>query len=65
MTKAYDSIRQGLLDAIDYAQGKPTGARVHHVEVPGVDAAAKRAPAPATRKPSSCKALASPRTANT
>jgi putative transcriptional regulator len=41
--KAYDSIRQGLTEAIDYAQGKPTGARVHQVDVPQVDVAAIRA----------------------
>jgi putative transcriptional regulator len=41
--KAYDSIRQGLTEAIDYAQGKSTGARVHQVEVPQVDVAAIRA----------------------
>jgi putative transcriptional regulator len=40
---AFDSIRQGLIEAIDYAQGKPTGARVHQVEVPQVDVAAIRA----------------------
>jgi hypothetical protein len=32
MTKAYESIRQGLAEAIAYAQGKPNGARVHHVK---------------------------------
>lgn len=40
---AYESIRQGLIEAIDFAQGKATGARVHHVEVPAVDVAAIRA----------------------
>lgn len=43
MTKAFDSIRQGLTEAIDFAQGKPTGARVHRVDVPTVDVAAVRA----------------------
>jgi hypothetical protein len=61
MTKAYDKIRRGLLDAIDYAQGKPTGARVHHVEVTEVDTRASAA----SRKPSSRRASASPREANT
>ncbi len=40
---AYDSIKQGLTEAIDFAQGKPTGARVHRVDVPQVDVAAIRA----------------------
>lgn len=40
---AYDSIKQGLSEAIDFAQGKPTGARVHRVEVPQVNIAAIRA----------------------
>ncbi len=40
---AFESIKQGLAEAIDYAQGKETGARVHHVEVPLVDVAAIRA----------------------
>lgn len=40
---AYESIRQGLNEALEFAQGKPTGARVHHVEVPVVDVAAIRA----------------------
>jgi putative transcriptional regulator len=43
MTKAYDSIRQGLLEAIDFAQGKPASAAVHRVEVPTTDIAAIRA----------------------
>ena len=30
----FQGIHQGLLEAIDLAQGKPTGARVHQVEVP-------------------------------
>ena len=40
---AYDSIRQGLSEAIDFAQGKATAARVHKVEVPEVDVASIRA----------------------
>lgn len=40
---AYESIRQGLTEAIDFAQGKPGNARVHQVEVPEVDVAAIRA----------------------
>ena len=40
---AYESIRQGLNEAIEFAQGKPGGARVHQVEVPEVDVASVRA----------------------
>ncbi|MEG3182259.1 type II toxin-antitoxin system RelE/ParE family toxin [Sphingomonas sp. LT1P40] len=40
---AYDSIAKGLNEALDYARGKETGARVHAVEVPEVDVAAIRA----------------------
>ena len=40
---AYDSIRQGLSEAIDFAQGKKSAALVHHVEVPEVNVAAIRA----------------------
>lgn len=36
----YDSIKQGLTEAIDFAHGKPSEARVHRVEVPQVDVAA-------------------------
>ena len=42
-SEAYEGIRQGLLEAIDFAQGKPTGARVHQIEVPEADVAAIRA----------------------
>ena len=40
---AFESIRQGLTEAIDYAQGKETGAVVHEVKVPEVNVAAIRA----------------------
>jgi putative transcriptional regulator len=40
---AYESIMQGLNEALDHAKGKETGARVHTVEVPIVDVAAIRA----------------------
>lgn len=40
---AYESIMQGLNEALDYAQGKETGAIVHQIEVPTVDVAAIRA----------------------
>jgi putative transcriptional regulator len=39
----YDSIMQGLNEALEFAQGKDTGARVHHIEVPVVDVAWIRA----------------------
>lgn len=40
---AFDSIKQGLTEAIDFAEGKKSGARVHKVEVPDVDITAIRA----------------------
>lgn len=40
---AYESIVQGLNEALDHAQGKETGAIVHRIEVPSVDVAAIRA----------------------
>lgn len=40
---AYDSIKQGLEEAMAFAEGKDVGARVHQVEVPVVDVAAIRA----------------------
>jgi len=40
---AYESIRQGLVEALAFADGQKTGARVHHVAVPAVDVAAIRA----------------------
>jgi len=40
---AYDSIRQGLNEALAFAEGREAGARVHQVEVPAVDVAAIRA----------------------
>lgn len=43
MGKAFDSIAQGLKEAIAYAEGKETGAVVHRIEVPTVDVAAIRA----------------------
>ena len=39
---AYDSIKQGLNEALAFAEGKETGARIHQVEVPTVDVAAIR-----------------------
>jgi putative transcriptional regulator len=40
---AFDSIRQGLSEAQDFAQGREAGAVVHEVAVPAVDVAAIRA----------------------
>lgn len=40
---AYESIRQGLSEALDFAKGQETGARVHRVEVPAVNVAEIRA----------------------
>lgn len=40
---AYESVMQGLTEALDYARGAEIGARVHKVEVPAVDVAAIRA----------------------
>ena len=40
---AYDSIVAGLNEAIEFAQGKDTGARVHRIAVPQVDVAGIRA----------------------
>ena len=40
---AYDSIVEGLNEAIEFAQGKETGARVHRIAVPYVDVAGIRA----------------------
>ena len=40
---AYESIRQGLSEALAFAEGQETGARVHRVEARDVDVAAIRA----------------------
>lgn len=40
---AYDSIRQGLTEALAFAEGRKTGARVRQIAVPAVDVAAIRA----------------------
>lgn len=40
---AYDSIKQGLTEALAFAQGQGAGAQVHRVAVPDVDVAAIRA----------------------
>ena len=40
---AYESIMQGMNEALDHAKGKDIGARVDKVEVPTVNVAAIRA----------------------
>ena len=43
MTKAYDSIKKGLSEALAHAKGGEVGAAVHQVRVPDPDVAAIRA----------------------
>lgn len=43
MSEVYDSLIEGLNEALAYARGEPTGAIVHRIEVPEVDVAAIRA----------------------
>ena len=43
MREAYDRIKEGLNEALAFAQGEKTGAIVHTIEVPSVDVAAIRA----------------------
>ena len=38
----YDSIKQGLNEALAFVEGKEAGSRVHRVKVPVVDVAAIR-----------------------
>jgi putative transcriptional regulator len=40
---AYDSIKQGLTEALAFAEGRDPGAAVHRIPVPSVDVAAIRA----------------------
>ena len=40
---AYESIMQGLNEALDHAQGKEVCARAHSIEVPVIDVAVRRA----------------------
>lgn len=42
MTKAYDSVMEGLHEALAFAEGKNSKAVVHTIEVPTVDVAAIR-----------------------
>ena len=43
MSKAFESILEGLNEAIALSQGKDTGAVIHKIEIPSVDVAAIRA----------------------
>lgn len=43
MSKLYDELVEGLNEAIAFANGKDTGARVHTIEVPVIDVAKIRA----------------------
>ena len=43
MSEAYNSIKQGLEDALAHAKGKDAGARIHTVETADLDIAAARA----------------------
>ena len=43
MSEAYESLMEGLNEALAFARGKDTGAVVHRVEVPAVDVAQIRA----------------------
>jgi len=40
---AYESVVQGLGEALAFVEGKEIGARVHQVELPSIDVAAIRA----------------------
>ncbi|MGJ3230947.1 MAG: helix-turn-helix domain-containing protein [Oceanicaulis sp.] len=43
MTSAYDSIRNGLEEALEHARGGVSGAKVHRIEIPEPDVALIRA----------------------
>lgn len=43
MSEVHDSLMVGLNEALAFARGDATGAKVHHVAVPEVDVAAIRA----------------------
>ena len=43
MSKFYDELTEGLNEAIAFAKGEDTGARVHVIEVPVIDVAKIRA----------------------
>ena len=40
---AYESIKQGLTEALAFAEGRETGSQIHQIELPDVDVAAIRA----------------------
>lgn len=43
MSEVYESLMEGLNEALAFARGEKTGAVVHHVAVPSVDVTAIRA----------------------
>jgi len=43
MSEVYESLIEGLNEALAFARGEETGAVIHHVAVPTVDVAAIRA----------------------
>ncbi len=43
MSEAYDSVMEGLEQALAFAEGRDVGAQVNHVAVPSVNVAAIRA----------------------
>ena len=43
MTKLYDSLIEGLNEAIAFSSGKDTGAIIHRIEVPSINVAKIRA----------------------
>ena len=43
MSEVYESLMEGLNEALAFARGEKTGAVVHHIAVPVVDVAAIRA----------------------
>ncbi len=43
MSEVYDSLMEGLNEALAFANGKDTGAVVHRIAVPSVDVASIRA----------------------
>jgi len=43
MSEVYESLMEGLNEALAFARGEKTGAVVHRIEVPAVDVAAIRA----------------------
>ncbi len=60
MSEVYESLMEGLNEALSFARGEKTGAVVHQVMVPAVDVAAIRA-STACRRVRSRAVSASPR----